>query len=98
MADAIVNIPSIKAARLNRNVRSSNLQQNKTKTGNSRISLKLPQKFIRTEKPLPKVTRMSKKMLLQDSQPRRRVVLRQCQETAASNETKQQPNAVIKGD
>ena len=34
VADAIVNIPSIKAARLNRKVRSSNLQQNKSKTEN----------------------------------------------------------------
>ena len=34
VADAIVNIPSTKAARLNRKVRSSNLQQNKSKTGN----------------------------------------------------------------
>ena len=98
VADAIVNIPSIKAARLNRKVRSSNLQQNKTKTGNSQISLKLPQKFIRTEKPLPRVTRMSKKMLFRGSQPRRRVVLRQFQETSASSETQQQPNAVIQGE
>ena len=98
VADAILNIPSIKAARLNRKVRSSNLQQNKTKTGNSQISLKLPQKFIRTEKSLPRVTRMSKKMLFRGSQPRRRVVLRQFQETAASSETQQQPNAVIQGE
>ena len=43
MADATVNIPSMTTAHLNRKMRSSNLQQNKTKTGNSRISLKLPE-------------------------------------------------------
>ena len=75
--DAIVNIPSMKAARLNRKMRSSNLQQNKAKTGNSRISLKLPQRFIRMQKTLPKRPRWNKMMLLWDSQSRRRVVLRQ---------------------
>ena len=84
VANTIVNIPSMKAARLNRKMRGSNLQQNKTKTGNSRISLKLPQRFIRTQKPLPKETRWSKTMLLWDSQPCRRVVLRKRRETEAS--------------
>ena len=80
VADAIVNIPSMKIARLYRKIRGSNLQQNKTETGNSRISRKLPQRFIRTQKPLPKGTRWSKRMLLWDSQPLIRVVLRQCRE------------------
>ena len=43
------------AACLNKEIRNSNLQQNKTKAGNSSISLKLPQRFIRMQKPLPKV-------------------------------------------
>ena len=50
--DTIANIPSIKAARLNRKTRSSNIQQDKTKTGNSRISLKQPLSFIRMQKHL----------------------------------------------
>ena len=53
-------------------------------TGNSSISLKLPQRFIRTQKPLPKGTRWSKTMLLWDRQPRRRVVLRQRRKTEAN--------------
>ena len=80
LADDIVNIPSVKAACLNRKMRSSNFQQNKAKTGNSRISLKLPQTFIRMQKPLLKGTRWSKTMLLWDSQPRRREVPRQYRE------------------
>ena len=74
----------MKAARLNRKMRSSNLQKNKTKTGNIRISLKLPQRFIKTQKSLPKGTNWSKTLLLWYSQPRRRVVLRQHRETEAN--------------
>ena len=104
-ADAIVNIPSMKAARLNRKMRSSNLQQNKTKTGNSRISLKLPQRFIRMQKTLPKRPRWNKMMLLWDSQSRRRVVLRQRWDrnklesdfSSAANKTQQQRNAGVQG-
>ena len=65
----------MKGARLSRKMRSDNLQQNKTKTGRNRISLKPPQRFISTQKFLPKGTRWSKTMLLWDSQPRRRMVL-----------------------
>ena len=61
-------MPSTKAARLNREVRSSDLQRNKTKTGNSKISLKLPKSCIGMQKPLLKGTRWSKTMLIQDSQ------------------------------
>ena len=71
----------MKATHLNRKMRSSNLQQNKTKTGNSRISLKLPQRFIRTQKHILKEKKWSKTMLLWASQPRRRVVLRQRRDT-----------------
>ena len=79
----------MKGARLNRKMRSSNLQQNKTKTGRSRISLKLPQRFISRQKPLTKGKGWSKTILLWDSQPRKRMVLGQRQ--------KQQPNAVVQG-
>ena len=74
----------MKAARLNRKMRSSNLKEIKTKTGNSRISLKLPQSFIRMQKALWKGTRWSKTMLLRDSQQRRRVVLKQRWSTEAN--------------
>ena len=84
VADAIVNIPSMKAARFNRKMRSSNLKHNKTKTGNNRISLKLPESFIRMQKPLLKGSRWSKTMLLSDNQPHRRVVLRQRWEMEAN--------------
>ena len=80
-ADSVVHM---KIARLNRKMRSSNLQQNNTKTGNIRISLQLPQSSIRMQKPLPKETRWSKTMLLRDSQPCRSVVLRQRRETEAN--------------
>ena len=59
-ADAIVNIRSTKTARLNRKMRSSSLEQNKTKSENGRISLKLPQSRIRMQKPFAKGTRWSK--------------------------------------
>ena len=53
--DAMVSISSTKAADLNRQMRSSNLQQNTTKTGNSRISLKLPKAVISGRRnPFPK--------------------------------------------
>ena len=68
------NIPSTKAVCLNREMRSSNLQQNKTKIGNSRISLKLTQSHIRMQKPIPKGARWSKMMLLRDNKLCRRVV------------------------
>ena len=77
VTDATVNIPSMKAVCLNRKIGSSDLQQNKTKTGNNRISLKLSQRFHTMQKPLPKRTRWSKMMLPWNSQQRRRVVLRQ---------------------
>ena len=60
-ADAIVHV---KLAHLNRKLRSSNLQQNNTRTGNIRISLQLPQSSIRMQKALLKETRWSKTMLL----------------------------------
>ena len=66
---------SMKGARLSKKMKSSNLQQNKTKTGRNRISLKPPQRFISTQKFLPKGTSWSKTMLLWDSQPHRRMVL-----------------------
>ena len=78
LAGAIVNIFSMKTFHINREMRSSNLQPNITKIENSRISLKLPQSRIRMQKSLPKITRWSKAILLQDSQPCRRVVLKQC--------------------
>ena len=83
-ADAIVNVLSMKVSRLNREMRSSNLQQNKTKARNNRISLKLTQGCIRMYKPLPKETRWSKTMLHRDSQSHRKMVLRQCRETEAN--------------
>ena len=57
------------------------MKQNKNR--NNRISLKLPQRFIWRQKPLPKGPKGSKTMLLWDSQPRRRVVLRQHLQTEA---------------
>ena len=83
--DAIVNITSMKAAHLNKEMMINNLQRNKTKTGNSMISVKLPKSCIRMQKPLLKGTRWSKTIMFQDSQPRRRVVLRQRQEKEANS-------------
>ena len=80
--EAIANISSTKAAHLNWQTRSSNLQRKKTKSWNSRISLKLPHSHIRMLKPPPKGTMGSETMLLHDSQPR--VVLRQCLKTKAN--------------
>ena len=79
-ADTVVDLTSVKAADLKRKTRNGNLQRNKTKTGKSRISLKLLQRFIRMQKPLLKRTRCNKRMLLWDSQPHRSVVLRQRRE------------------
>ena len=54
VVDAIVNKPSLKAACLNRKMKSSNLKQNKMKTGNNRISLKLPQDSSERRNPFQK--------------------------------------------
>ena len=67
----------MKGLSLNRKMRSSNLQQNKTKTGNSRIPLKLPQNLIRMQKPPLKGESWSKTILLWANQLRRTVVSRQ---------------------
>ena len=82
-ADAIVNIPTTKTAQEQED-EEQQPQTEQNKTGNSRISLKLPQRLIRTQKPLPKGKGWSKTMLLWDSQPRRRVMLRQRRETEAN--------------